>query len=797
MRVSLNWLRDFVQLNMDTASLCERLTMGGLEVDAVEEVGAAIASVVVGEIVRMQPHPQADRLTVCQVRIGTGPAVPVVCGATNMKAGDRVAYAPPGTTLPGGRVEEREVRGVRSLGMLCSEAELELSGDASGLMILEREAPLGERIGVCLGIEDTVVDVAVPPNRGDCLSVLGIGRELAALAGLRVRRHRIGVRERGTPAADAIAVRIDDVSGCGRYAARVVRNLRIGASPRWMQQRLVAAGLRPINNVVDVTNYVMIERGQPLHAFDYARLPRPEIVVRRAGASASFETLDGVPRVLDPDDLLITTGEEPVAIAGVMGGAETEVSASTSVVLLESAWFEPSRVRRTARRLGLHSEAAFRFERGVDIGGVPAALDRAAALLERIAGGEVARGMVDAYPRVERPAPVHVRLQRVEEILGAPVTRGDVVRTMKALGASVSAAARGTLTVMPPTYRLDLSREIDVIEEVARVRGYERIAPTMPAVSLDGGVVPERMRRVGGLRRLLAAQGMDEAVILSFASPRLNECFRGIGVKPDPVLIVNPMSRDESQLRLSLVGGLVTAVRQNRSQGVSRVAVFSVGKVFWKDTGPQEGWRLAGVWAGEVPDQGLGGRRPAEFADIKGVVESVLDHLRLTDRTSWKPLLEVPAFHPGKSAAVMLADEFAGVAGCLHPDLEVEFEIEGANWFFELDLEKLLAYLPARAVFRELPRFPAVVRDLAIVTEEQFPSGRVIHFVRQWGHPLVETVVLFDQYVGAPIPPGMKGLAYSISYRAADRTLTDDEVNEAHAELTAALSTALPLELRR
>ena len=797
MRVSLNWLRDFVQLNMDTASLCDRLTMSGLEVDAVEELGADIAGVVVGEIVSLQPHPQADRLTACQVRMGAGPAVAVVCGATNMKAGDRVAYAPPGTTLPAGRVDEREVRGVRSSGMLCSEAELGLSGEASGLMILDHEAPLGERLGVYLGIQDTVVEVAVPPNRGDCLSVLGIARELAALAGLRLHRQRIGVRERGAPAAGAIAVRIDDVSGCRRYAARLVRNLRLGVSPRWMQQRLLAAGLRPINNVVDVTNYVMIERGQPLHAFDYARLPRPEIVVRRAGGSRSFETLDGVCRTLEPDDLLITTGAEPVAIAGVMGGADTEVCPSTSVVLLESAWFEPSRVRRTARRLGLHSEAAFRFERGVDVGGVPVALDRAAALLAQIAAGEVAGGMVDAYPRTERAPSIHVRVKRVEEILGSPVTRGEITGTMKALGAGVSAGPRGALTVIPPTSRLDLTREIDVIEEVARVRGYDRIAPTMPAVSLDGGVVPERMRCVRELRRLLAAQGMNEAVILSFASPRLNECFRGIGVKPAPVVIVNPMSRDESQLRLSLIGGLIGVLRQNRSQAASRAALFSVGKVFWQDAGAREGWRLAGLLAGEVPDEGLGPRRAADFTDVKGVVESVLERLRLTEQATWRPATEAPTFHPGKCAAVVIADEVVGSVGGLHPDLEVEFGTEGATRVFELDLEKVLAYLPPRPVLRELPRFPAVVRDLAIVTEEHFASHQVIRFVRDWGNPLVEHIVLFDQYVGAPIPPGKKSLAYSISYRAADRTLTDDEVNQVHAGLTAALSTALPVELRR
>src|SRR5262245_33373553 len=357
MKVPISWLREFVPVTLDTAALCERLTLGGLAVDGYEEIGADIRAVVTGEIISAAPHPHADRLTVCEVRTGPGPTMSVVCGATNMKAGDRVAYAPPGSVLPGGRrIDAAVIRGVASAGMLCSPAELGLSDDAAGLLILGPDAPLGERVASYLGVEDTVLDIDVTPNRGDCLSILGIAREVAALTGTRLLRTRSSLRERGEPAQGAVTVRIDDAVGCPRYGARLVRGVRVGPSPPWVAQRLRAVGLRPLNNVVDITNLVMIERGQPLHAFDYERLARPEIVVRRASATRAIGTLDGVMRQLAADDLLITTGDEPIAIAGVMGGADSEISERTTTVLLESACFEPASIRRTARRLELRSE---------------------------------------------------------------------------------------------------------------------------------------------------------------------------------------------------------------------------------------------------------------------------------------------------------------------------------------------------------------------------------------------------------------------------------------------------------
>ncbi|HUM00570.1 MAG TPA: phenylalanine--tRNA ligase subunit beta, partial [Mycobacterium sp.] len=553
MKVTLNWLREFVDVDLSVSQLAERLTMAGLEVESIEETGRELAGVVCAELVRVLPHPQADRLTVCEVRPNNDTTVTVVCGATNLRAGDRIAYAAPGASLPGGRtITTAEVRGVSSAGMLCSEAELGVGPDASGLLILPADAAIGERVAVVLGLEDTVLEIGITPNRGDCLSILGIAREIAALAGQRLRRQRLTVRESEEAAADVVAIRIVDQDLCSRYVGRVLVNVKIAPSPLWLQNRLRAVGMRPLNNVVDITNYVMLERGQPLHAFDYDRLPSKEIVVRRAGSDARFTTLDGQVRDLAPDDLLITSGDVPVAIAGVMGGAESEVTDSTRRVLLESAWFAPSGVRRTARRLGLRTEASYRFERTTDIDGVPLAADRAAGLIARLGAASLLRGRVDTYPSTQAVAPIAVRLKRVTELLGMAVSRTDVSSRLKSLGLSVSSATGGTLTVVPPTYRSDLTREIDVIEEIVRLGGYENVPTTLPECVLSGGGKRPGERCQRDLKRLLTSLGLNEAVLLSFCSRRFNVLFPGLDSCGGPVSIRNPVTQDEPEMRLSL-----------------------------------------------------------------------------------------------------------------------------------------------------------------------------------------------------------------------------------------------------
>ncbi len=798
MKVTHNWLAEFVEMNMPLPQLAERLTMAGLEVESTEEIGRELSDVRCAEIIRVEAHPNAERLVVCEVRTGAD-RVRVVCGATNMKAGDRVAYAAPGCVLPADqRIVAAEIRGVLSAGMLCSEAELGVGSDASGLLILPADATLGASVSSVLGLQDTVIDVAVTPNRGDCLSVLGLAREIAALTGQRLHRQRITVPEVGDATVDLISISVVDPELCGRYLGRVISDVRIAAAPPWMQYRLRAVGMRPINNVVDVTNFVMIERGQPLHAFDYDRLPRPEISVRRAGSDSSFTTLDGQERVLHPDDLLITSGGTPVAIAGVMGGADTEVTLSTRRILLESAWFAPHSVRRTARRLALRSEAAYRFERGTDIEGVVLAADRAIALMTHVSGGAAARGRADVYPAARPPAPVPLRLKRVDDLLGTSIGRAEVVSKLKALGMTVSPATRGTLTVVPPSYRADLSREIDLIEEIARLIGYDNISTTAPQCSLSGSglsVVQQRQREV---KRFLAAQGLTEVISMSFCAPRLNAVFPGLGNEQRPVTVLNPVTQEDSELRLSLCSGLVQVIRDNQNLGADGVAAFSVAKVFWRGERFEEGNRVAGVICRTFPCTGLGTKGSvSDFADLKGVVDALLDLLKVAE-PRWRAAPGLAAFHPGKTALLEIAGKPIGIAGGLHPEIEEEIGIKGPCWLFEVDFDRLLQYCPPRIVYEDLPRFPAVVRDVAVVTEENFASDQIVRFVREWSAAgqLVEAVHLFDQYVGPPIPPGKKGLAFSIAYRARDRTLTDAAVNEMHAQLIAALREALHVEPR-
>lgn len=795
MKITLQWLREFVPVDIDLAALTHILSVGGLEVDGVEELGQDLRGVWVAEIVAMRPHPNADRLTVCELRTHDA-TVAVVCGARNMKPGDRVALAVPGTILPGGKkIEASEIRGVASAGMLCSEVELGLANSSEGIFILASDASVGSPLATALGRDGTVLDISITPNRGDCLSVLGVAREVAALTGVKLRSSAMRLKEKGRAAADEIAVRIDAPDLCARYAARVVRNVTIAPSPAWIQDRLRATGMRPINNVVDVTNYVMIELGQPLHAFDLQRLVRSEVVVRRAGTTRSIRTLDDQERLLEADDLLITTGDAPIAIAGVMGGLDSEVCDATRTILLESAWFNPASVRRTKKRLDLNSEAAYRFERGTDPEGVLRALDRAAELLQQVCGGDIAPGVVDVFPGNEPRAAIELRRSRIERILGLPVPPAQIRNAMKRIGARVETAGKA-MRVVPPSWRSDLEREIDLIEEVARILTYEAIPTRLPAAPMVSSQVPDRMRFGRRVSDLLTALGLTESLTVSFASSRMNHLFPGDAEFDPAVRVINPMVQEESEMRRSLLPGLLATVRVNRNQGAAGVPLFSIGKVFGGGDKAREGWRLAFVLVGRVGAAGLAQARDYDFSDAKGIVEAIFSLLRLDGESAWLRDETARAFHPGKTAEIRLGETPVGRLGALHPEVEAELELSGANWLCELDLEKLLSYEGAPRVYEELPRFPAVIRDLAVIVSKDSSADAIPRFVRSRANPLIEQVTLFDEYVGAPIPSDKKSLAYSIAYRSRERTLTDEEVNRLHEEVVGAITATFQIEMR-
>ena len=799
MKVTLNWLREFVAIELPLDRLADRLALSGFEVEGIHEQGAE--PIQVAQIVRLNPHPQSDHLTICYVTTG-GEAVPVVCGATNMQAGDKVAFAPAGTILPDGQQVERiEIRGQLSCGILCSERELGLSDDHSGLLLVGKEAPLGEALFVLLGLRDTILDIAITPNRGDCLSVLGLAREIAALTGVPLHASKPRTRESGIAITAQAQVSIIDADLCPRYAARVVNGLRVAPSPTWMKWRLEATGVRALNNIVDVTNYVMLERGQPLHAFDLSSLVGQEIIVRRARDITSITTLDGKDRALVSDDLLICDRDRAVAVAGVMGGANSEVHEQTTTVLLESAYFIPETVRRTARRMGLRSEASYRFERGVDPQGAVLALDRAASLLQQMTGGRVSRGVIDVCPRPLQQTVIPLRAQRVTSFLGVEIEPQEIEHGMHTLGAKVNRRRGRTWNVTVPSYRSDLVQEADLIEEVARLRGYETIPTLLPRTEMREKTLDQEGGWTRRVRSCLAAQGLAEMLNLSFTSARRNSWFPGLTPKTSPLAIMNPLSAEGAEMRLSLLGGLIRAVQHNLRQGETGITTFELGKVFFRPLDhPQqrhEQVTVAGALYGSWPPAGLG--RKGEvigFADLKGIVEAIWQEMHGEDLIRWERATDIAYLHPGKAAMLLIDGIALGVAGALHPHHCTSLDLPEAPWVFELDFTTLLHYARPNIRYQPLPRFPTVVRDVAIVADEELPVQTVIDTVRALNDPLIVDMRLFDRYRGDPIPQHKQSLAYSISYRAADRTLTALEVNTAHAHVIEHLVRTLGVEVR-
>lgn len=801
MKLPLNWLREFVPIELSPERIAERLTMAGLEVDGLTEQGTA--PVQVAQIIRVDPHPKADHLKLCQIITG-GEAIPIVCGAPNTRIGDRVAFAPEGTTLPNGQTITRaEIRGQLSCGMLCSEAELGLSEDHRGILVLPADAPLGEEVYHFLGLRDTILDIALTANRGDCLSVLGLAREIAALTNVPLPASNVSVQEDGPAIVEQVKVSIADPDLCPRYAARVITQVQVAPSPTWLRWRLEAAGIRAINNLVDVTNYVMLERGQPLHAFDLQALAGAEIIVQRARDTASIRTLDGQERKLVPDDLLICDRDRGIALAGVMGGENSEVQSHTTQVLLESAYFVPETVRRTARRLGLPSEASYRFERGVDPQGTVVALDRAATLLQHLAGGQVSRGVLDVNPIPFEPTQVPLRPKRVSTFLGTPVDEAEIVRCLHTLGATVERMQPDAWRVTVPSHRSDLTLEADLIEEVARIRGYETIPTLLPQAQIGRGMPDLDSIWSKRIRTCLVGCGLSEMLNLSFVPARLNELFPGIMSDTAPAALLNPLSVDGAEMRLSLLGGLVQALQHNLRQGETSVLAFELAKVFWKaptDAPVQPGQErlvLAGLMYGTLPVVGIQPHgRAIEFPDLKAVLETVFREVGCLPAVEWQRPTATRFLHPGKAALLNLDGTSFGVAGALHPTHRAALDVEHSPWLFELDFATLLQYAQAVRRYQPLPRFPGVVRDFAIVADEDLPVQAVIDAVHALSHPLISSVQLFDLYRGRPIPDNKKSLAYSITYRAEDRTLTADEVNLIHTQVTEHIVRELGVEIR-
>ena len=804
MKLTLNWLMELVELpdaagagSFGPDELAERLTHAGLEVEAVRPLSEDAGAVIV-EVRNVRPHPDADRLSVCEVP-DNDRALSVVCGAPNVRPGMKTALLRVGAVLPSGQaIERRPIRGVASEGMLVSEKELGLSDDHRGIIELPADAPAGASLHAYLGLDDWMIEVSVTPNRGDCLSVLGMAREIAALTGGRLRIPAVPDHLRGHPPTIPVSVEIKDPALCPRYSARLIHGLRPEPSPPWLRFRLEACGIRSINHIVDVTNYVMLETGQPLHAFDAQSIASQRIVVRTAGESRALTTLDGSERALHPDDLLICDGDTPAALAGVMGGAGSEVTGETQSVLLESAHFDPLTIRRTARRMGMHTEASHRFERGVDPEGTRYAMDRAVALWEGMGEARVVPGFADAYPGARKPPDITLRYASVKRVLGVELAPERIRGIIESLGIEIKRSSRQEIVVSPPTFRFDLTREADMVEELARIHGYDNIPATLPAVRMGAGQDDPLLRWMRKTRSLLTTAGLSEVVTLPFCSRTMNGAFPGLWDREGrPVRVANPLHRETDEMRLSLLPGLIENLRYHAERRSESSMIFELSKVFSlaESGGYTERINVAGLIRGRRPRRGLKVEsRDFVFADLKGIVEDLLEGAGWAD-SRWEAEEPPSVLHPGRFARVFAGSRRAGYAGEISPRVSKELDIPRC-FLFELDFDAVVHYARPDFRVRPIPRFPSVERDLAIVVAEEFPSQTVIDWVKGLDQALIERVDIFDEYTGAPIREGRKSLAYKVFYRSPERTLTDHEVNAVHEDLTRRLCAEFDATLR-
>ena len=818
MKVTLNWLKDYVDFDWSPEQLSDRLTMLGIEVEGVEKQSGEFENVVVAEILASDKHPNADKLSVCRVADGKGERQ-IVCGAKNYKVGDKVPLALPGCTLPTApgeapfTIKVGKLRGVESQGMMCSAKELGLAEDAEGLLILPADAQVGQGFAQHLGRAsgDVVYDLEITPNRPDLNSVIGIAREISALTGNPLRLPAIEEKTVSTETASVVRVEIRDPELCPRYTARVVRGVKVGPSPSWLRNRLAQVGIRSISNVVDVTNFVMLEVGQPLHAFDYHLLEKEAdgvrtVVVRRAAKDEKFTTLDGKERALTEEMLLIADQSKGIALAGVMGGQNTEINERTHDVLIESANFKPQNIRATSKKLDLRTDSSYHFERGADVGICEWASQRAAVLIQQLAGGEILNKPVDAYPNLQPRKSIKLRTRKVQELLGIDIPVAEQTRFLNSLELKIQNNANGELTAEIPTFRVDMKREVDLIEEITRLYGVDRIPSTPPRGATDAHPFDSVYDTYGEVRRILTSCGLTEAqgqtlisdgsVATLFGEPSIERSLR----------LENPLSSDMNVLRASLLPGLLDSLRHNLHHQTNDVRLFEIGRVFGDlaaaNAAPNTaafseerrvaiaitGARLSHFWSGQERDAKL------DIFDLKGVVEELFEQVGIRG-VQWQRN-DVSSALFLESAAVLIGKHRAGEIGQLNPVTARKYDLRDPVLLAEFNLDFLLSRRNPSKSFTALAAFPAVRRDVAMFVEESIPHERVLSVVKQARPQNLEEVRLFDVFRGKNMPAGRKSVAYSFTYRNDQRTLTEAEVNAAHEKVLEQLRAQLSAEIR-
>ncbi len=817
MKLSLKWVQNYVDVPTDTQAFCDRLDLTGTGVEDVEKVGEALDGVVIGHVLSCEAHPDSDHMHVVMVDVGADEPLQIVCGAPNIAAGIKVPVATVGTVLPsddgGFKIKKSKLRGVVSCGMCCSKRELGQGNEHDGIWILPEDAPVGMAFTEYAGSGDTVLDLEITPNRPDCLSVAGLAREIGAMYQrdwtdpLAEDAAKLKDVLSGPEVADAVSITIDDTTRCARYTARVIDNVKIGPSPDWLAERVIAEGARSINNIVDVTNYIMFLYGQPLHAFDYDTLVgedgKVHVIVRPAQDGEVFTTLDNTERTLTSDMTVIATPKEAVALAGVMGGLESEVEDTTTTILLEAATFSRSHTSRTSRNLGLISEASMRYERGVDATPIDEISKAAAALMAEVSGGSVRPGVVDVYPIPPETTTLTFRIERFNAMMGARIPADFIIDILTRLGCDATPAENDTLTVAVPTFRPDLEREIDLYEEVVRLWGMDRIESTLPASPKRVGKREQEELVKDVVNNTLRASGLNETMTYSFAEPGDVSSMRMDGLEMGlPVKLMNPLNADQSVMRQTIIPGLLRSVAYNQHHGTKNIQLYEIGTVFSAAEGkkkPKERIKVAGVMAGAMGETSWNSNPPAfDFFDGKGVLENLARELALP-KVRFKALSETEAPHlqPGRAAEMLAGGTTIGWVGEIHPLVVDAFGAEAPVVAFEIDMSALEKSSRSARDYVDVPSFPAIVVDQAFIVGEDVTAEKMGQVMTSAGGKLLESVRLFDVYrdderVGA----GKKSMAFTLTYRAPDRTLTQEEIDRTHEKVVKKVCGATDAEVR-
>ncbi len=796
MLIPIKWLNDYVDIAIEVKSFGDAMTMSGSNVEKIEEFGKEISGVVVGKIIKQEKHPDADKLSVNQVDIGSE-VVQIVTGATNVKVGDYIPIAINGSTLPGGvKIKKGKLRGVESNGMMCSPEELGMDLESvpeemlDGIYLLHGEYQLGSDVKQILGLDDKVIEFEITNNRPDCMSVIGIAREAAATLDKKVKYPNFTYKENKEDILSYIKVQIDNEALCRRYSAKVIKNIKITESPAWMQDRLIKSGLRPKNNIVDITNYVMLELGQPMHAFDYDKLVDKKIVVRNASHGEIMNTLDGKNRQLEDSMLVIVDNNKPIGIAGVMGGENSEIDETTTTIVFESANFEPVNIRLTSKKLGLRTDASSRYEKGIDTELNLLALNRACSLVEQLNAGDIVGGIIDIYPKPKKAKVISLRIKRVQGLMGIEINETDVKKLLNRV--NFETVGSDIISVTIPTYRDDVEGEADLIEEIARLYGYENIPSKLMDSTFTPGGKSFKQKIVDISKTNLVAQGLFEAYTYSFVSPNV---FNKINLSVENPLrnaikILNPLGEDQSIMRTTIIPNIMDVVSKNFNKKISDGSFFELSKIYLAEKLPLID--LAKEY--ETLTMAMYGKS-VDFFSLKGVVENLLKELKIEKYRILPSNNE--SFHPGSIAELLINNKRVGFLGEIHPDVSTNYNVNIRVYIAELNFEEIISQAKLYTEYKPLPKYPAVDRDIAIVVSDEIIAAQVEEIVKNKGGKLVEEVTLFDIYRGNQVPEGYKSMAYKIIYRSDEKTLTEEDISKVHNKILHSLYNQIGASLRQ